>query len=62
MQGWKTLIFGALITLLGGIQAADIAVIVPEQYQGIVMSVIGVIVMFLRTITTTPIGKSNPTS
>ncbi len=62
MQGWKTLIFGALITLLGGIQAADIAVIVPEQYQGIVMSVIGVIVMFLRTITTTPIGKSNPTA
>lgn len=62
MKGWKTLIFGALITLLGGIQLADIAVIVPEQYQGIVMSVIGVIVMFLRTITKTPIGKSNPTA
>lgn len=62
MKGWKTLIFGALITLLGGIQLADIAVIVPEQYQGIVMSVIGVIVMFLRTITRTPIGKSNPTA
>lgn len=58
MQGWKTLIFGALITFLGGLQAADFAAIVPQEYVGIVMSVIGLAVMGLRAITKTPVTKS----
>ena len=55
MKGFKTLLFGAIITALGGIQATDLATIVPDQYIGIVMAAIGMIVMFLRTITNTPV-------
>ena len=58
MKGIKTLLFGAIITALGGIQAADLATIVPDQFIGIVMAGIGMVVMFLRTITTTPVLKS----
>lgn len=61
MTGWKTLIFGGLITILGGIQATDIAAIIPSDYVGIVMAGIGMVVMFLRTITKTPVMKSEPT-
>jgi hypothetical protein len=58
MQGWKTLIFGALITFLGGIQATDLASVIPAEYTGIVLTGIGMVVMFLRTITKTPVMKS----
>lgn len=60
MKGLKTLLFGALITALGGIQATDLATVVPEQFVGIVMAGIGMIVMFLRTITNTPVLKDTP--
>ena len=60
MKGLKTLIFGAIIAALGAIQATDLAMIVPTEYVGIVMSGIGMIVMFLRTITNTPVLKSTP--
>lgn len=60
MKGFKTLIFGALIAALGGIQAADLANIVPEQFIGLVMGGIGLIVMALRAITSTPVGSSDP--
>ena len=58
MKGFKTLIFGALIAALGGIQAADLANIVPEPYIGLVMGAIGLAVMGLRAITSTPVGSS----
>ena len=60
MKGLKTLIFGAIIAALGAIQATDLAMIVSTEYVGIVMSGIGMIVMFLRTITNTPVLKSTP--
>lgn len=60
MKGFKTLIFGALISALGGLQAADIATIVPQEWVGAVMGLIGVAVMVLRTITNTPVGSPKP--
>lgn len=60
MKGLKTLLFGALITALGGIQATDLATIVPDQFIGIVMAGIGMVVMFLRTITNTPVLSDTP--
>jgi len=50
------MIFGAIITFLGGLQATDIAAIIPADYTGIAMSVIGLVVMVLRKFTTTPVG------
>jgi hypothetical protein len=58
MQGYKTLIFGALVTALGAIQATDLATIVPEAWIGVVMGAIGVAVMVLRAMTTTPVGQA----
>lgn len=60
MKGWKTVIFGGLVTILGGLQATDIATIIPPQYTGLAMSVIGLIVMGLRALTTTPVGVAKP--
>ena len=58
MKGWKTIAFGALITALGSIQAVHLADIVPAPYVGIVMSGIGIAIMILRTVTNTPVTKS----
>ena len=58
LTGYKTLIFGAIVTFLGGIQASDLATIVPEQWIGVVMAGIGVVVMALRAITNTPVASS----
>jgi hypothetical protein len=55
MKGYRTLIFGALITLLGGIQAADLAQIVPTGWLDVVMALIGIVIMVLRTLTSTPV-------
>lgn len=52
--GWKTLVFGVATALLGVLQSAEITDIV-AQYPGIVTTVIGVAVIVLRFITTTPI-------
>ena len=57
LQGWKTLIFGAVVTILGGLQAADVAQFVPEHWVGVVMGFIGVVIMILRVLTTTPVGE-----
>lgn len=59
MKGFKTLIFGAIIAALGGIQATDLATIVPDKFIGIVMASIGVVVMVLRAFTNTPALTSN---
>lgn len=56
LKGWKTLLFGGLITMLGGIQATDLATIVPAQYTGVALGAIGVIIMALRAITDTPVA------
>ena len=58
MKGYKTIIFGAILAALGSAQAADWTTIVPEQWTGVVMAVIGGLVMLLRKMTTTPLGKS----
>ena len=56
LKGWRTLILGAVIVALGSIQAADLATVIPEHYVGLVIGAIGVLVMWLRTITTTSVG------
>jgi hypothetical protein len=56
-KNWRTLIFGALLVLLGGVQAADLATILPEAWTGVGMAVIGAVVMVLRTMTSGPAGS-----
>jgi hypothetical protein len=56
-KNWRTLIFGALLVLLGGVQAADLATILPEAWTGVGMAVIGAIVVLLRSLTSGPAGS-----
>lgn len=56
MHGYKTIIFAVLLAVLGGIQTADLAVLVPERYVGLAMLAIGAIVAALRILTDSPIG------
>jgi len=60
MKGWRTIAFGALIAFLGGIQAADLAQIIPAEYADLAMVVIGGVVMWLRKVTNTPVGVAAP--
>lgn len=58
LKGYKTIIFGAVIAALGSIQAADLAVIITDpETAGKVMAGIGIVVMVLRKLTDTPLGK-----
>lgn len=56
-KGWRTVAFGALITILAGLQLADLIPVFGEQMAPIVLAAIGVIVMWLRTQTSTPAGE-----
>lgn len=60
MQGFRTLAFGALVTILGGLQASHVATIVPAEWTGVVMAGIGTLVMVLRALTSTPVATPEP--
>lgn len=57
LKGFKTLIAGVLITGLGAVQATDLAQVIPPEYNGLALAFIGVLILWLRKLTTTPIGK-----
>lgn len=60
IKGWKTLGFGLLVALVGVLQTFDWTTIVPpnQTYTGAVLTAIGAIIVALRYVTTTPIGRS----
>lgn len=58
MKGYKTIVFGALLAVLGFLQGFDWVTVVPEQWTGVVLAVIGGMTMLLRKMTTTPLGQS----
>jgi hypothetical protein len=56
LKGWRTVIFGVLLTVLGGLEMADVVQIVGEQWAGFVFALIGAAVIGLRVITTGHVG------
>lgn len=58
MKGWKTLIFAAVLALAGVIEQFDWITVIPEGWDGVVLLVVGVVVAWLRKLTTTPIMKN----
>lgn len=58
MKGWKTLLFAIVLAIAGTLEAFDWATIVPEGFEGLALGVIGIIVGWLRKLTTTPLGSS----
>lgn len=59
MKGKRTIIFGVLVTVLGALQAVQLTdwmELVGDQAAGAITSGIGVAILVLRYLTTTPIG------
>lgn len=61
IKGFKTLGFGLLVAIVGVIQTFNFATIVPQDktWSGAVMLAIGAIIVALRYVTDTGIGKSS---
>lgn len=60
MKGFKTLIAGGAVALLGLLETFDITNIlgfIPDQYDPLVISGVGFLMVVLRLITTSPVGK-----
>lgn len=56
LKGMKTVIFGAILVALGSIQQTDLVTVIPPEYVGLAMALIGGVVWILRAITTGPVG------
>lgn len=61
LKGYKTIIIGALATVLGFLETFDVTNIldlVPDQYDPLVVSGLGFVMVLLRLVTKTSVGKS----
>ena len=56
-KGWKTIIFNSVIAIFGVLEATSWVDVIGEQWGGIVLLAIGLIGVWLRKITTTPVGQ-----
>jgi hypothetical protein len=52
LKGWRTIIFGVIITTLASLQLADLIPVFGETWASVALAAIGVVVMALRIITT----------
>jgi len=58
MKGYKTLLFAIILAIAGALEQFNWIDIFPEQWTGLVVVIVGIIVGWLRKITTTPIGEA----
>lgn len=58
LKGNRTRLFGTLLMILGVVEQYAREV-VPQEYQGLVLMAVGIVVIILRQITTTPPGVSD---
>lgn len=54
-QGQRTQVFGSILTVAGYVQTADLGWL-PDNIEGPIMFGAGLLVIFLRRITKTPVG------
>jgi hypothetical protein len=59
MKGWRTLLFAGVVALAGVLEQFDWLQIVPAQWNGLVLVVVGIVVAWLRKITTTSVGEDS---
>lgn len=55
LKGYRTVAIGAVMAALGFLETVSWIDIVPAGYEGIVMAALGGVMMYLRSLTTTPI-------
>ena len=56
MKGWRTLIFALVIAVIGVLEQFDWATVIPEEFHGWSLALVGIVVAWLRKVTTTAIG------
>lgn len=59
-KGWRTVALNALIVLFGVLETADVGDLLPPsyaQFRGPLTMLIGMVGIWLRTQTNTPVGK-----
>jgi hypothetical protein len=59
MKGYKTILAGAAVTLLGLLEGLDIVAIIPDKYDELALAIVGALMVALRLITDTPVGKKD---
>jgi hypothetical protein len=55
MKGFRTLTFSLAVAIVGVLQSADWATIVPPDKAGLALTIVGVAAAVLRFFTTTPV-------
>ena len=58
MKGWRTLALNLAVTGFGVLEATDLTGLLGSESAGWAVTGIGIANMVLRSITTTPVGKS----
>lgn len=61
MTGYKTMIVAALVAMVGALQGLDWLSLLPSGTEAVgwVTTGLAVVMMVLRALTTTPVGKSS---
>lgn len=54
MEGWKTVLVSFLLVVFGALEQTGIVSLVPAEYQGAALTVIGFVMFGLRALTKTP--------
>lgn len=55
MKGFRTLAFSLAVAIVGVLQTADWATIIPAEHAGLALTVVGVASAVLRFFTSTPV-------
>lgn len=57
MKGLRTLLVGVAAIALGVLEHLKVADLVPDKYDDLALSAVGLLMIGLRLITSTPVGK-----
>ena len=55
-KGWKTIIFNILAALVPILEMSELLPFIPEDYMTLYMLAVAMGNMYLRSVTTTPVG------
>jgi|GEM_PF-2642850 hypothetical protein len=59
MKGYKTISTAGIITAIGAAQQMGVIDLVPEQYRGLALSSVGLLMAVLRLKTNTAVGRKH---
>lgn len=57
MKGYKTILAAIAVIVMGALEQFDVTSIIPDQYDGLALAVVGLVMAGLRLITSTPVGN-----